>query len=180
MAGASVAIEPMRPADWPAVRGIYAEGIATGDATFETDIPEWASWDVAHVREGRLVARLEGGVVGFAALSAYSSRTVYRGVAWESVYVTPARQGQGIGWALLDATVAAAEAAGIWALMAGILVENSVSLALHERAGFRRVGTLERIGRDATGRWRDVVLLERRIDPPVEDPPREHRGRDSR
>jgi phosphinothricin acetyltransferase len=157
-----VAIEPMQPDDWPAVRTIYAEGIATGDATFETTVPEWTAWDAAHLREVRLVARVDAVVVGFAALAAYSSRDAYRGVAWESVYVAAARQGQGVGRALLDAVIAAADAAGLWALMAGILAENTASLALHERAGFRRVGRLERIGRDATGRWRDVVLLERR------------------
>jgi phosphinothricin acetyltransferase len=162
MARAEVVIEPLRPDDWSAVREIYAEGIATGDATFETVVPDWQAWDAAHLREARLVARLDADVVGFAAMSAYSSRTAYRGVAWESVYVTTARQGQGIGRALLETTLAAAEVAGIWALMAGILAENTASLALHERAGFRRVGTFERIGRDAAGRWRDVVLLERR------------------
>jgi phosphinothricin acetyltransferase len=162
MARAEVVIEPMRPDDWPAVREIYAEGIATGDATFETVVPDWQAWDAAHRRDARLVARADGEVVAFVALAPYSSRAAYAGVAWESVYVTTARQGQGIGRALLEATLAAAEVAGIWALMAGILAENTASLALHERAGFRRVGRLERIGRDATGRWRDVVLLERR------------------
>ena len=156
-----VAIEPMQPDDWPAVRTIYAEGIATGDATFETTVPDWAAWDAVHRVEARLVARVGGEVVGFAALSAYSSRATYRGVAWESVYVAAARQGQGVGRALLDATIAAAEAVGLWTLMAGILAENVASLALHERAGFRRVGALERIGRDARGRWRDVILMQR-------------------
>jgi phosphinothricin acetyltransferase len=156
-----VAIEPMQPDDWPAVRAIYAEGIATGDATFETTVPEWTAWDTAHLREVRLVARVGADVVGFAALAAYSSRVAYRGVAWESVYVAAARQGQGVGRALLDAVIAASDAAGLWALMAGILAENTASLALHERAGFRRVGVLERIGRDASGRWRDVVLMQR-------------------
>ena len=156
-----VVIEPMQPGDWPAVRGIYAEGIATGDATFETTVADWTAWDAAHLRTARLVARLDGEVVGFAALSAYSSRAAYRGVAWESVYVAAARHGQGVGRALLDAAIAAAEAAGFWALMAGILAENAASVALHEPAGFRRVGVLERIGRDASGRWRDVVLMQR-------------------
>ncbi|HEX4898170.1 MAG TPA: GNAT family N-acetyltransferase [Candidatus Limnocylindrales bacterium] len=162
MVRADVVIERLQPDDWPAVRAIYAEGIATGDATFETIVPEWAAWDAAHLRELRLVARLDADVVGFAALSAYSSRAAYRGVAWESVYVATARQGQGVGRALLDAVIAASDAAGLWALMAGILAENAASLALHERAGFRRVGVLERIGRDASGRWRDVVLMQRR------------------
>ncbi len=162
MTAGGVVIELMRPDDWPAVREIYAEGIAIGDATFETVVPDWQAWDAAHRRDARLVARAEGEVVGFVALAPYSSRGAYAGVAWESVYVTTARRGQGIGRALLEAALAAAEVAGIWALVAGILAENPASLALHEQAGFRRVGTLERIDRDATGRWRDVVLLERR------------------
>jgi L-amino acid N-acyltransferase YncA len=162
MTAGGVVIERMRPDDWPAVRAIYAEGIATGDATFETTVPDWAAWDAAHLREARLVARVDADVVGFAALSAYSSRAAYRGVAWESVYVAEARQGQGVGRGLLGAVMVAADSAGLWALMAGILAENTASLLLHERAGFRRVGVLERIGRDASGRWRDVVLMQRR------------------
>lgn len=170
MARAEVVIALMERGDWPAVRLIYAEGIATGDATFESTVPDWAAWDAAHLDVARLVARLDAEVVGFAALSAYSTRAAYRGVAWESVYVAAARQGQGVGRALLDAVIAAADAAGLWALMAGILAENSVSLALHERAGFRRVGVLEGIGRDASGRWRDVVLMQRQAARPPGEP----------
>ena len=171
MARADVVFEPMQPDDWPAVRAIYAEGIATGDATFEPTVPDWTAWDAAHLREARLVARVDADVIGFAALSAYSSRAAYRGVAWESVYVAEARQRKGVGRALLDAVIAAADAAGLWALMAGVLAENTASLALHERAGFRRVGVLERIGRDASGRWRDVVLMERLAARPSGEPP---------
>jgi L-amino acid N-acyltransferase YncA len=137
---------------------IYAQGMATGNATFETIVPDWPTFDAAHQPEARLVAVEAGRVVGWAALSPYSSRATYRGVAWESVYVDDARQGQGIGRALLEAEIAAADAAGYWTLLAGIFPENTASLALHERAGFRRVGVQERIGRDTTGRWRDVVL----------------------
>ncbi|HEX5588920.1 MAG TPA: GNAT family N-acetyltransferase, partial [Candidatus Limnocylindrales bacterium] len=142
-------IETMRPDDWPAVSEIYEEGLATGDATLETVVPDWPAWDARHRPEARLVARLNGKVVGFAALSAYSSRPVYAGVAWESVYVAAAHHGRGVGRVLLDAVVAAAAAAGIWTLLAGVLAENGASLVLHERAGFRRVGRHERIGRDA-------------------------------
>ncbi len=156
-------LRTMTPADWPAVRTIYQAGIATGDATLETEAPDWATWDADHLASPRLVAVEDvGEVVGWVALSSYSDRCVYQGVAWESVYVAPEAQGRGIGRALLEAAIPASEAAGIWTLQAGILVENAASLALHERCGFRRVGVRERMGRDAGGRWRDVVLLERR------------------
>jgi phosphinothricin acetyltransferase len=159
-----VRIEPMVDADWPAVRRIYAEGIATGDATFEDDVPDWSHWDHSHRPECRLVARdpKTGAVVGWAALTLASSRRVYAGVAWESVYVAAAWRGMGVGRALLTALIPASEAAGYWTLQAGILVENEASVALHEQVGFRRVGVQERIGRDGRGRWRDRVLLERR------------------
>ena len=116
--------------------------------------------------DGRLVAidRSNGSVVGWAALSHYSARAVYRGVAWESVYVAEAARGRGVGRALLEAIVAASEGSGYWTLLAGILIENKASLALHRRVGFRRIGVQRRLGQDAGGRWRDVVLLERRSD----------------
>jgi phosphinothricin acetyltransferase len=101
-------------------------------------------------------------VAGWTAIGRYSTREVYAGVAWESVYVAESARGRGVGRALLDALIPATEAAGVWTLMAGVLAENVASLALHERVGFRRVGVQERIGRDAGGHWRDVVLLERR------------------
>jgi L-amino acid N-acyltransferase YncA len=157
-----VSIEPMTADHWPAVQRIYAEGIATGNATLETEVPEWPSFDASHRPDCRLVARLGDEIVGWVALSPYSRRRVYRGVAWESVYVTEAARGRGVGRALMDALVRASEMAGIWTLVAGVMAENAASLALHERAGFRRVGVQERIGQDARGRWRDVVLLERR------------------
>jgi phosphinothricin acetyltransferase len=153
----------MTPADWPAVRAIYEAGIATGDATFETQAPAWDAWDDAHLPAHRLVARdTTGALLGWVAVSPYSRRAVYAGVVEESVYVAAAARGQGIGRALLEALIASTEAAGIWTLQAGIQAENTASLALHERVGFRRVGVRERIGRDVTGRWRDVWLLERR------------------
>jgi L-amino acid N-acyltransferase YncA len=153
----------MTPADWPAVRSIYEAGIASGDSTFETAAPTWEAWDVAHRPDCRLVATgADGSVLGWAALTPYSGRCVYEGVADLSIYVAPEAQGRGIGRALLDELISLSERAGIWTLQAGVLVENAASLALHENGGFRRVGVRERIGRDATGRWRDVVLLERR------------------
>jgi phosphinothricin acetyltransferase len=158
----TVVIDPMTLGDAPAVLDIFGQGIATGVATFETDTPDWEHWDAGHRRDCRFVARLEGRIVGWTALSSYSSRAVYAGVAWESVYVDEAARGNGVGRALLAALIPASEAAGIWTLVAGVQIENPASLALHERAGFRRIGVQERVGRDATGAWRDVVLLERR------------------
>jgi L-amino acid N-acyltransferase YncA len=165
MGGARVQpkVEPMRPADWPAVEAIYREGIATGLATFERRPPSREAWDRAHRGDCRLVARdAHGTVLGWAALSSYSARAVYSGVAEVSVYVAEAARGRGVGSALLAALIAESEAAGIWTLQAGIFPENAASLELHSRFGFGRVGVRERIGRDVTGRWRDVVLLERR------------------
>jgi L-amino acid N-acyltransferase YncA len=152
----------MHPSDWPSVQRIYGEGIATGDATLEPDIPAWAQWDAHHRAECRLVAELDGQVVGWTALMGYSTRPVYQGVAWESVYVAEQARRRGVGRCLLEALIPASEAAGIWTLLAGIEAENVASLALHERVGFRRLGLQERVGRDPTGRWRDVVLMERR------------------
>jgi L-amino acid N-acyltransferase YncA len=154
-------IEPMRADDWPDVRRIYEEGIATGDATFETSAPDWPEWDAAHHAEPRLVARSAGAMVGWAALSPVSRRAVYAGVAEVSVYVSAAARGRGVGRALLRALVAASEAHGVWTLQAGIFPENVASVRLHESCGFRAVGRRERIGR-LRGRWRDVLLLERR------------------
>jgi phosphinothricin acetyltransferase len=147
--------------DWPAVAAVYEEGIATRMATFETAAPAWADWDAAHLRGHRLVADVEGEVVGFAALSPVSSRCVYEGVAEESIYVAERVRGAGIGRSLLEAVVAGSERDGIWTLQAGIFPENRASLALHHACGFRTVGLRERIGR-LDGAWRDVVLLERR------------------
>jgi L-amino acid N-acyltransferase YncA len=158
-----IRIEPMTAADWPRVREIFEAGIATGNATLETEPPDWESWHASHLEVGRLVARdTTGRIVGWVALSPVSDRCVYEGVVWESVYVAEEARGRGIGRALLAAAIAASEEGDIWTLQAGVLDENEASLALHERAGFRAVGVREAMGRDASGRWRDVVLLERR------------------
>jgi len=153
----------MTPDDWPAVRRIYLEGIATGVATFETRAPAWAAWDRDHRADCRLVARdPDGRVVGWTAVSPVSGRCVYEGVVEESVYVAREARGRGVGRALLEALIGETERAGIWTVQAGIQAENEASIRLHEAVGFRRVGVRERLGRDAAGRWRDVVLMERR------------------
>jgi phosphinothricin acetyltransferase len=156
----------MEPTDWPAVRRIYADGIATGDATLEREAPDWDHFDRSHRRDCRLVARLEPGgpAIGWVALTAYSARRVYSGVVWESVYVAADERGHGVGRALLEALIPASEAAGFWTLLAGVMTENAASLSLHERCGFERVGVMRAMGRDASERWRDVVLLQRRSD----------------
>jgi arsenite methyltransferase len=151
----------MGPGDWPHVAAIYAAGIATGNATFETEVPSWEAWDAAHVPEHRLVAAEGERVIGWVAVTPYSDRCCYGGVADLSVYVDPAAQGRGVGRALLERMIADTENSGIWTLQAGVFPENEASLALHRRCGFRDVGIRERIGQ-LDGAWRDVVLLERR------------------
>lgn len=151
----------MKPEDWNAVRRIYEEGIATGNATFETQAPEWVIWDEKHLQICRLVARKNGEIVGWAAVSPYSSRHVYRGVSEESVYIAASARGQGIGKMLLQALVDESEREGIWTLQAGIFPENVGSIAVHKACGFREVGYRERIG-CMNGVWRNVVLMERR------------------
>ncbi len=158
---ARIDIAPMLPAHWDAVRAIYEQGIATGNATLETSVPDWSAWDREHLATPRLVALAGDHVAGWAALSPVSGRCVYGGVAEVSVYVGDAWRGRGIGLRLLQQLVAQSEANGIWTLQAGILPENTASLALHERAGFRRIGVREKLGK-LKGAWRDVVLLERR------------------
>jgi phosphinothricin acetyltransferase len=154
-------VEKMQDGDWPTVRAIYEQGIATGNATFETLVPSWQDWDRAHLPVCRFVARRQGQVIGWTALTPVSGRCVYAGVAEESVYVAESAWGQGVGKALLQALVDASEQAGIWTIQTGIFPENEISIALHRACGFRIVGHRERLGR-LEGVWRDVVLMERR------------------
>jgi phosphinothricin acetyltransferase len=154
-------IRPMTPGDWPAVRAIYEEGIATGHATFESAAPSWETWDGGHLKTCRLAAVDGDRVIGWAALSPVSGRCVYAGVAEVSVYVGASARGLGLGRRLLEALVAESERHGIWTLQAGVFPENAASLAVHERSGFRIVGCRERLGQ-MNGVWRDVLLLERR------------------
>ena len=154
-------VEPLRAGHWPEVARIYAEGVASRNATFETSVPSWQDWDRAHLAEHRFVAIENGAVLGWAALVPVSDRCVYAGVVENSVYVAETAQGRGVGRALLDALVASTEAAGIWTIQTGVFPENEASVRLHERAGFRVVGRRERLGK-LDGVWRDVLLLERR------------------
>jgi len=158
---ASVDIRPLVESDYPGVKAIYEEGIATGHATFETSAPEWEEWDRKFVRPCRLVAVAQGRVVGWAALSAVSDRCVYGGVGEVAVYVAEEGRGKGVGTSLLSALADASEEAGFWTLQAGVFPENAGSVRVHEKCGFRIVGTRERLGRMG-GRWRDVLMLERR------------------
>jgi L-amino acid N-acyltransferase YncA len=158
---AAVATRHLGPGDWPEVAAIYTEGIATGEATFETEVPTWEAWDASHSRRHRIVAETAGEVVGWATLSPVSERCCYAGVAECSVYVAERARGRGVGRALLQQLLADADAAGIWTVQAGIFPENRASVALHQRCGFRIVGVRERLGR-LNGVWRDVLLLERR------------------
>jgi phosphinothricin acetyltransferase len=153
-------IRELDESDWPAVSSAYADGIATGNATFESDVPMWERWNAAHPSL-RLVAEIDGDVVGWAALSPYSDRHCYRGVAEESVYVAESSRGKGVGRKLLSALIERAEADGYWTLLAGVFPENEASLALHTALGFRAVGRHEGLG-ERDGVWRDVVLLEYR------------------
>ena len=154
-------IEPMRPEDWEQVRAIYEEGIRSGNATFETCAPDWEQWDKAHLPFCRLVARVAGAVVGWAALSPVSARKAYAGVAEASIYVSEKAQGKGIGTALQEELIRLSEVHGIWTLQGVVFAENTASLALLKKCGFREVGRRERIGQ-LEGRWRDAILLERR------------------
>ena len=158
----SLSVEKMLPGHWPEVRAVYLEGVASGDATFETEAPDWERWDASHLRACRLVALDAGGrVEGWAALSPVSARSAYAGVAEVSVYVGAGFRGRGIGRLLLSALVLESESEGIWTLQASIFPENVASVALHKACGFREVGRRERVGK-LEGRWRDTVLLERR------------------
>lgn len=156
-----ITIRTLRPADWPEVRDIYEEGIATGHATFETQAPAWEEWDAKHIQACRFVVEDEGEVQGWAALWPASDRCVYGGVAEVSVYVSGAAQGKGVGSRLLRELVSASEEEGFWTLQAGIFPENKSSVRIHEKFGFRVIGHRERLGK-MNDTWRDVLLMERR------------------
>ena len=154
-------IDALRPEDWEAVRRIYLEGLATGNASFETEAPPWAQWDESHHAHSRLVARRGGEVLGWAALAPVSRRRCYAGVAEVSIYVAAAARGAGVGKALLRAVIAASERHGLWTLQGATFAENAASLRLQESCGFRVLGRRERVAQ-RDGVWRDTVLTERR------------------
>ncbi|WP_426513393.1 GNAT family N-acetyltransferase [Dactylosporangium sp. McL0621] len=162
---ATVLVRPMTAGDADRVLAIYQAGMDGGNASFEDTAPDWAAFNASKAREHRFVAIDDTGIVlGWVAVSQVSARAVYAGVVEHSVYVDPAARGRGVGRALLDALIASTEADGIWTIQSGVFPENAASLALHHAAGFRTVGTRERIGRHASqgNRWRDVVFIERR------------------
>ena len=156
-----VSVRTLRPEDWEAVRQIYLDGIATGNATFETDAPSWQSWDASHLQTCRLIAHDNDTVLGWAALTPVSGRCVYAGVAEVSVYIAEAERGKGVGRTLLHELIARSEGEGLWTLQAGIFPENAASLNLFRSQGFRDIGYRERIGK-MKDIWRDTALLERR------------------
>jgi len=151
----------MQPSDWPAVKAIYEQGVATKLATFETSAPDWSEWNAAYLEEHRLVAEEGGEVLGWAALLPTSRRPCYAGVTEDSVYVAEHARGRGVGRALLDRLLVDADRAGIWTIQASVFADNVASIEFHKRCGFRVVGTRERIAQ-LDGVWRDTVLLERR------------------
>jgi L-amino acid N-acyltransferase YncA len=161
MVSAAITISDLRPEHWPGVARIYTEGIATGNATFETEVPNWEAWDAAHLANHRFVALDGDRVAGWVAISPVSDRCVYGGVVENSVYVSREDQGRGIGRALLQRLIDTTEAAGIWTIQTGIFPENEASIRLHERVGFTIVGRRSKLG-NLHGVWRDVCLMERR------------------
>lgn len=165
MSGAvtEIAIKKLQLQHWPEVARIYGQGIATGDATFETEIPTWESWNSSHLAEHRFIATSSGKVVGWVAIAPVSERCVYGGVVESSVYVSAEAQGTGVGTSLLECLIESTERAGIWTIQAGMFPENVGSVRLHQRAGFEIVGRRKRLGK-LNGEWRDVLLTERRSD----------------
>lgn len=155
-------IREMKTDDWSQVAKIYAEGISTGFATFETTVPDYTSWDDAHVKECRLIAESENKLLGWAALSPVSSRCVYGGVAEVSVYIAQNARGKGVGKALLTKLVEESENAGYWTLQSGIFPENEASIELHKKVGFRFLGKREKVGKTNQGIWKDNLLFEKR------------------
>lgn len=156
-----ITIQPLTASHWPDAARIYEAGIATGNATFQTEVPSWEAWGKAHRPDCRLVALYKGKVVGWAALSSVSARPVYAGVAEVSIYIDPAFRGQGVGDGLMTALIDESETQGVWTLQSGVFPENAASMRLHQKHGFRTIGIKEKIGK-MNSVWRDVAMLERR------------------
>lgn len=155
-------IDKMKQSDWEQVAEIYLTGIKTGKATFQTEVPSWEDWDNSHMKACRFVARLGDTLLGWVALSPTSSRCVYAGVAEVSIYIDESCKGKGIGKTLLEKVIKSSEEYGIWTLQSGIIRENTASVSLHKKCGFREIGIREKVGKMSTGIWHDVVLMERR------------------
>jgi L-amino acid N-acyltransferase YncA len=156
-----ITFKEMEANDWESVAEIYKQGIETGNATFQQEIPTWNDWDSGHLKSCRIVACVQNEIVGWAALSSVSTRKVYAGVAEVSVYVSNKYRGYGIGYKLLERMIAESESENFWTLQAGIFPENYPSLHIHKKLNFREIGYRERIGK-MDGIWRNTVLLERR------------------
>jgi phosphinothricin acetyltransferase len=157
-----IVIREMVKKDWEAVASIYKEGIDTKIATFQAEVPTYETWDQSHLKSCRMVAEADGKVAGWAALTPYSSRCVYCGVAEVSIYIKADSRGKHIGEQLLQTVITEAEMAGIWTLQSGIIEINKASIALHKKAGFRMVGYREKIAKDHNGVWQNTILMERR------------------
>lgn len=156
-----IEIENMEVTDWADVSNIYNEGLLTQNATFEKECPEWKIWDKNHRADCRIVAKIDGRIVGWAALSDVSNRCIYSGVCEVSIYVSNDFQGKGIGNELFDRLIIESENQNVWTLQAGIFPENTSSIGLHEKKGFRQIGVREKIGK-MNDTWRNVILFERR------------------
>lgn len=157
-------VRSMQKEDWESVAGIYQQGLDSNMASFQTDCPSYEEFDASHLHFCRLVLLENDEILGWVALTPYSKRPVYQGVAELSIYLAQKARGKGFGMQLLCALIEESEKQGIWTLQAGILSDNYVSVRLHEKAGFRLVGRREKIAQDRTGTWRDVFLYERRSD----------------
>ena len=155
-------IEEMQPDDWKAVGQIYWEGILTKNATFQNEVPTWKEWDENHLETCRYVAKYQGSIIGWVALSPISKRPVFKGVAEDSIYIKDGYKGQGVATNLMKCLIEQSEAEGIWTLEAKIFPENKESIALHEKFGFKSVGIRDKIGQMVSGEWRDIVVMERR------------------
>ena len=155
-------IRPMRDEDWPTIAEIYQQGIETGKATFDTDVPSYYQWNAEHIAECRITAVYDGEIAGFAALSTISTQYVFRGVADISIYISPVYRHKGFGKALLTRLIEESEKRGYWTLQSDVMDDNLPGLKLHNSCGFRKVGTRNKIGRDINGKWRSTVLMERR------------------
>ena len=156
-----IILRELRPEDWNTVAEIYRQGIETGNATFQTEVPTWDTWDSVHLKTCRIVANIEDEIIGWGALTPVSGRCVYAGVAEVSVYVATMYHGKKVGSMLLGELIGKSEKAGIWTLQSGIFPENFPSLKIHRNLGFRKVGVRKKIGK-MNGKWRDTILLERR------------------